>query len=404
MLASCTGGEPEAEGGTVLRFLHGPDIGGAVTEVIARFEGLHPEIDVEMIEGPAATNTREDMYATSFMGGEGTYDLVYMDVIWVPKFAARGWLRPLDDLFTPAMQDGFLPGDIAGSRFEGMIYRVPVMADGGVLYFRKDLLERHGLEPPETWDELVSAAVTIQSPPELWGLVFQGKQYEGLVCSYLELLWGNGGMLLDEAGRVRIDEPAAIEALEWLADSIHRHRIAPEGVLTFQEEEARHIFQEGRALFMRNWPYAWRLLQGDDSPVKGRVGITAMVRGPRGERGAAALGGWGYGISALSRNPEAAWRFIKFATSAESQKIGVLMSGNTPARRSLFEDPDVIAGNPHYDELQEVLSGARPRPVHPAYARISDTLQIHLSAALSGQETPAAALQAAAEELRSFLR
>jgi len=383
------------DGKTVIHYLTGPDIGGASKEIIARFEKLNPAIGVEMIEGPAATNIRENMYGTAF---------VFMDVIWVPKFASQGWLKPLDGWFGLGQRKEFLSGDIEGSLFEGKIYRVPVQSDGGMLYYRKDLLEKYGLAPPKTWGELVAAAKTIQNPPKLWGFVFQGKQYEGLVCNFLEFVWGNGGRLIDAQGAVHIDSPAAVEALAEMVDAVHKDKIAPKGVLTYQEEEARHMFQEGKAVFMRNWPYAWNLLEADGSPVKGKVGITTMVRGPRGRQGAATLGGWGYGISAFSKNPEAAWKFIQFATSQESQKLNYLRGGIIPTRKALFKDPDIIEKSPHYEELYNVLAKARPRPAHFAYARISDTLQIHLSAALSGQSSPEEALKAAAKEIRRYIR
>ncbi|MBI5597874.1 MAG: ABC transporter substrate-binding protein [Elusimicrobia bacterium] len=399
LLAACAKSDAPSSGKTVVRFLAGPDVGGGAKEVIAEFHQLHPELLIEMVEGPAGTGTREDMYSTSFMGGESTYDIVYMDVVWMPKFAHQGWLRPLDDKFTPEMQAQFLPGDIAGSRYEGKTYRVPVQSDGGLLYYRKDLLEAAGIAPPNTWAELAAAAKKLQNPPEVWGFVFQGKQYEGLVCDFLELVWGNGGTLIDEHGGVHVDDPAAVEALTWLVDAVRKDKISPDGVLTFQEEEARHMFQEGRAVFMRNWPYAWNLAQQDGSPVKGKVGIRPMVHGS-GRSPAATLGGWGYGISSFSKNPEAAWTFIEFASSREAQKVAYMKSGIIPTRKALFDDPDIVSKSPHYKELREVLETAKPRPVHPQWARVSDILQVHLSAALSGQKTPEAALKAAADEIR----
>lgn len=400
LLAGCSGGGAgDAGPGAVVRFLAGPDVGGGAKEVIAEFHRLHPGIRVEMVEGPAGTGTREDMYATSFLGGEATYDVVYMDVAWMPKFAGQGWLRPLDGFFPPDRQAEFLAGDIAGSRYRGKTYRVPVQSDGGLLYYRKDLLAAAGIAPPRTWAELLAAAKRIQKPPELWGLVFQGKQYEGLVCVFLELLWGNGGTLLDDGGRVRVDSPEAVQALTWLVDAVRRDGVAPPGVLTFQEEEARHMFQEGRAVFMRNWPYAWNLAQQEGSPVKGKVGILPMVHGDGGTS-AATLGGWGYGISSFSKNPEAAWTFIEFASRPAALKTAYLKGGIIPARRSLFSDPELAAKSPHYKDLLKVLEGARPRPVHPQWARMSDILQVHLSAALSGLSAPEDALRAAAAEIR----
>ena len=397
--AAC-GRQAPAGGKTVLRYLANPDVGGFSKEIIRRFEEANPGISVEMVEGPASPDTRENMYATSFMAKEDAYDLVYADVAWLPKFAAQGWVLPLDDRFDSKAQAEFLPGDIKGSRYQGRIYRVPTHSDGGLLYYRKDLLEAKGLKPPRTWGELVSASKALQSPPGLWGFVFQGKQYEGLVCDFLELVWGNGGDVIRD-GQVLIDRPEAVEALRWLADAVRKDKISPEGVLTYQEEEARHMFQEGKAVFMRNWPYAWGLLQAEDSPVRGKVGIVPMVHGKG--PSAATLGGWGWSISAYSKHPEQAWRFVAFASSAESQKLAFSKGGINPTRKALFDDPDILKAAPHMKELGRVLAGALPRPLHPSYARISDALQVHVSAALSGLEEPEAALKAAAAEIRRVL-
>lgn len=397
------GKKQPADSRAVVRYLANPDVGGFSKVIIQKFEEAHPDIRVEMVEGPSAPNTREDMYSTSFMAKEDTYDLVYMDVVWLPKFAAQGWLRPLDDFFTIEERAKYLPGDIQGSIYKEKIYRLPIQSDGGLLYYRKDLLEKNGLKAPRNWTELVEIAKKLQSPPTLFGLVFQGKQYEGLVCNFLELVWGNGGDVTDASGKVVIDSPAAVEALQWMVDAVHKHKISPEGVLTYQEEEARHAFQEGKAVFMRNWPYAWNLMQDEKSPVRGKVGIIPMPGGS-GKKPAATLGGWGFGISAFSKNPQAAWKFIEFAALPENQKTAFFKGGILPTRRSLFDDPEILQASPQIKDLGKVLTLARPRPVHPSYARVSDALQLHVSAALSLQEEPREALFKAAEEIRAALR
>lgn len=389
----CDGG-PERP---VVRFLIGPDVHGAWRDVVSRFEAAHPDIDVEMVEGPTATNSREEMYTTGFLSGKTAYDLVFMDVIWVPKFAAQGWLQPLDSLFSPSERQKFLPGDIQGSVYGGKIYRVPIQSDAGVLYYRKDILK----QPPATFEELVAAAKRHQKPSDLWGFVFQGQQYEGLVCAFLEILWGHGGEVLNEKGEVVLDSPEAIRALEWMKDLIGT--ISPEAVTTYEEEEARHDFQDGRSLLMRNWPYAWQLCQQEGSAVRGKVGITPMVH-VSGKSGAATLGGWGFGISSQARYPEAAWKFIEFVSQPTQLKVLHLTTGLIPARKELFEDADVLKANPHYSELYKVLIAARPRPVHPHYAKISDVLRSRVSSVLAGRETPEQAIKAAADKLRSILK
>ncbi len=380
----------------VIRFLDAPEPGGGWEEVIARFEAAHPHIDVERIEGPSATDARENQYSTAFLGGDSPYDLVWMDVIWVPKFAAQGWLLPLDGRLSPAELEELLPGDVRGSIYDGKLYRIPIRSDAGMLYFRTDLVS----SPPETFDDLVARARAAHSPPERWGFVFQGLQYEGLVCSFLEVLWGHGGDVLDERGEVVLDRPEGVRALSWMVGLVKD--LVPEGVTTYKEEETRRLFQEGRAVFLRNWPYVWNKVQEDGSSIRGRVGIAPMVHAP-GHASAAVLGGWGFGVSKQSKNPEAAWEFIRFVARPEQQKVLHFRLGAIPTRKALFRDPEVLAGSPHYPQLYAVLLRARPRPVHPAYAEISDALQVHVSAALVGRESPEEALRAAAVEVRRIL-
>jgi multiple sugar transport system substrate-binding protein len=206
---------------------------------------------------------------------------------------------------------------------------------------------------------------------------------------------------------VVIDRPPAVAALTWWRSTLEAagpaaKPIAPPGVTTYQEEEARHLFQQGRAVFMRNWPYAWTLLQGDGSAVAGEVGIAPMVHGPGGES-AATLGGFGFGLSAFSEHPEEAWAFARYAASEGGQRILQLRNGFVPSRRALFTDPEIVAASPHYPRLLEILEHARPRPVNPAWAEISDVLQRHVSAALTGGEEPRPALAAAAREIEGVL-
>jgi len=385
-----------------LHFLDGPDIGGGWQAVISRFEQLYPDIEVRLIEGPPDTDTREDMYTTSLLAGQNTYDLIFMDIIWVAKFARSNWILPLDDYFPPEEQEAFLPADIQGSRYQGRIYRVPMRSDVGVLYYRKDLLSQAHLQPPRTWQDLIEIAQRLQHPPELWGFVFQGRQYEGLICNFLELLWGAGGELFDQEGRLILNSSEAVEALQLMADLLHRYRIAPPGVTTYQEEESRHLFQQGRAIFMRNWPYAWDLTQRPDSPVRGKVGIIPMVHRD-GHSSSGTLGGWGFAISRFTPHREAAWKFIRFATSYEGQKLFHFHNGAIPTRKALFRDPDILKKNPHYRYLYQILLQARPRPVHPRYSAISDILQRHISAALVGKESPETALKEASQQLKRLL-
>jgi multiple sugar transport system substrate-binding protein len=233
--------------------------------------------------------------------------------------------------------------------------------------------------------------------------VWQGKQYEGLVCGFLEALRGHGGFWVRPAtSEVGLDRPEALAALQFMVRCVRGEPISPPGVTTYQEEESRRLFQDGRAVFLRNWPYVWRLAQAVDSPMRGRVGVVSMVHAP-GASPAGTLGGWGLGISAFSRHPDLAMEFIRTATALEGQRALCGPTGYAPAREDAYQDPELLAANPFLLELEQLHTNAVARPAIARYALASDILQRHLSAALAGTADPARALRAAAKETRSML-
>jgi multiple sugar transport system substrate-binding protein len=307
-------------------------------------------------------------------------------------------------MIEPEERAAFLPAALGAGWFEGHLYRLPVRTDCGLLYWREDWLEQAGRAPPETFDELIASARALQAPPGRWGFVWQGKQYEGLVCDFLEVLHGHGGYWIDpETGSVGLDESEAMEALTFLRDCVATDPISPPGVATYQEEESRRLFQDGRAVFLRNWPYAWRLAQADGSPLKGKIGAGPMVRSAKGRR-TATLGGWGFGISSFSRHPKEALAFVRFASSLVGQRLLCRDTGYAPARTEAYGDSALLAANPFLPTIRRVHEDAVPRPMFPGYALASDILQRQLSSALAGVVTPEIALRRAAAQTRRLVK
>ncbi|MGB0562537.1 MAG: ABC transporter substrate-binding protein [Spirulinaceae cyanobacterium] len=365
------------------------------------FEEQNPDIDLEIIEAPNATNLVEDLYTSAFLLGDSPYDLVYLDIVWVPKFAAAGWLRPLDEFVEPAELDAFLAGDVAGGRYEESLYRLPFRSDGGMLYYRTDLLAKAGIEPPETFTELVQASQALQDQGLAeWGYVWQGKQYEGLAAMFVEILAGQGADWVNpETLEVGLDSPEAIAALEFLHDAIAQG-VSPEGVTTYAEEETRRLFEAGDTVFLRNWPYVFALAA--ESDIAGNYGIKPMVHAP-GQSSGACQGGWGLGMAENTRHPEEAWRVMEFVSSEANQREFVLQTAYVPSRKALFTDAAIVEKYPHYPDLLEAIENAALRPPIAQYAQASDILQRYLSAALTDKMTPKAAMEAAARETRSLL-
>jgi multiple sugar transport system substrate-binding protein len=340
---------------------------------------------------PAASDEQHLFYAINLQARSSDFDVFALDVVWVAEFARAGWLRDLSPLLGERAREDLFPGALAAAMWDGRLYALPWFIDAGVLYYRSDLLEAHGITPPQTWQELTAAAHAItRDHPGLYGFVWQGKQYEGLVCNAMEFVWSHGGEI-PAAGPAMAPAERGLEFMRALVVD----GVTPELVSTLTEEPSRVIFGQGRALFLRNWPYAWKLFEREGSPVRSKVGVSRLPHAP-GSASAATLGGWQLGVNAFSTRPQAAERLAAFLTSPQAHKALALAYGYSPPRRSLFADPELAASQPFLASLREVFETARPRPVSPYYVALSQELQAQFSAVLTGRRQPRPALSAVA--------
>jgi multiple sugar transport system substrate-binding protein len=400
-VASCAVACAEAETGARLTFSGsalGPE-GEVVRRQLERFQRDHPDVAIELRVTPDNADQRHQLYVQWLNARATEPDILQLDVIWTAEFAGAGWITPLDR-FTPELDD-FLSAALGAARWRGSLYAVPWFVDVGLLYWRTDLLD----EPPASLSALSELAERARpaSGPR-FGLVWQGARYEGLITVFLEHLAAFGGGILDAEGRVIVDEPAAVRALTFMSDGIRRTGIVPPSVLTWQEEQTRFTFQNGEALFMRNWPYAWALLQNDPrSEVSGRFAVAPFPAASDG-RPAAALGGAQLAVNAHSEHPELAWALVEYLTAPEQMLERARLATQLPARRSLYDTQELTAAFPiPLEQVRRIIDTAVSRPVTPVYSELSETLQVRVHRALSGQQTPEAALADAASEIRALL-
>ena len=351
---------------------------------------------------PSSSDEQHQFYAINLNAESADFDVFAIDVVWVAEFARAGWLRDLTHLLPPDAAQEVFPGTRAAVTYRGKIFAMPWFVDAGLLYYRSDLLEKHGFPPPRTWEELAETAHVIsRREPGVYGFVWQGKQYEGLVCNVLEHLWSAGGDVL-RGGRVVIASAENLQALGFARHLVVPGGVTPAFVTTLTEEPSRTIFGSGRAVFHRNWPYAWSLFQREGSAVKDRVGVTVLPHHP-GHRSAATLGGWQLAVNARSHRPEAAERLVAFLYSARAQKALAAAYGLSPPRRALYSDPELLAAQPFLAHLEQVMEDARPRPVTPLYIAISQVLQAEFSAAVSGARPAGEALDRAQTQVEEIM-
>lgn len=406
----------------------------------------HP---VRVVSTPNSATERLALYQQWLASGARDVDVYQIDVIW-PGLLARHFidLRP----YSGGSEDEHFPAIIENDTVDGRLVALPLYADVGLLYYRRDLLERHGRPVPRTWRELGETAAFIQTAERigdgegdgegrrLWGYVYQAKTYEGLTCNALEWFAGSGGgTIVDAHGRITVANAENENILQLV--SAWTGTIAPEGVLNYAEEEVRGVFQAGQAVFMRNWPYAWALLQGADSPVRGRVGVALLPHGGAvdevpAERAASValaatsgadgqdhgaqrpehahapgsrstLGGWQLAVSRYSRHPALAADLVRFMTSAAEQKRRAIEGGYNPTRPALYEDPEILAAQPFIGALRVAVAQAVARPsrvTRGQYNRVSVAVANAVHDALSGRASAAQALADLDAELHRVKR
>ncbi len=388
-------------------------VSGAVGNAVENFKKLVAPWEastgntVTLVPMPASTTDQFAQYRLWLAAGATDIDVYQTDVIWAPQLADS--FVDLTEVAKDLAPTHF-PSIIQSQTVGGKLVALPIFTDAPALYYRKDLLEKYGVAVPKTWAELTTAAQTIQdgekaANPDFWGFVWQGNAYEGLTCDALEWVKSfGGGQIVEPDGTVSINNPNAVAALEqakaWVGT------ISPEGVLAYQEEEARGVWQTGNAAFMRNWPYAYGLGNGDDSKVKGLFAVTTLPIGKEGDSSAATLGGWNVAVSKFSTHQEAAISLAMYLAGPEAQKQRAINESNLPTIVALYDDADIAAAQPIIPQWKDVFLNAVPRPSAPTlgkYSEVSSKFFNAVHATLSGDGSAAdnlAALEADLNDLK----
>ena len=195
----------------------------------------------------------------------------------------------------------------------------------------------------------------------------RGTRYEGGVCNGCEYIWGNGGNVLDpeDPTKVLVDSPQAIAGLATERAMI-TEGTSPEAVTVYQEDESAGAFLNGDAVFLRNWPYVYALVGTSDYPKlrTDQVGVSELPSAD-GRPGNGTVGDQPLYISASSKNPEAAWKFIEFLTAPEQQKFRAIEGSYLPTRTALYDDPEI------QDSVPVVPLAKRSPPTHPPAPRLA---------------------------------
>lgn len=391
-----------------LVFIAGPGL-DLTKKHVAAWNAANPNVQVELVTGPRSGTDRYGLYLQIFQSQSSEIDLFEIDVIWPGDMAEH--LVDLNEYGgAEAVTDDFF-AIVTNNTVDGRLVGLPLYIDGGLLYYRSDLLAKYDYDsPPATWHELEEAALRIQEGEraagnqDFWGFVWQGYAYEGLTCDALEWIYSSGGGSIVSPDKVlTINNDAAASALDMAHNWIGK--ISPPGVTGFMEEDSRRVWQGGNAAFMRNWPYAYSLGNADDSAIKGKFDVT-ILPGAEAGMSASALGGWQLSVSNYSKHPKEAAEFAKWFVSEELQKERAINLSILPTKGRLYKDEEIVAAHYFIPKLLPVFMNAVARPstaTAPHYNEVSNVFFANVSSVLSGNSSGADAVLTIEQELEGLL-
>ncbi len=404
---------------TELIFANGPDDTGTIRRLIADFNAQHSgEIYVKLQEGARLSNNYYQELERELSSGSSNIDILSADVVWTSTFAEKGWVKDVSQqLFTDFQARDFVPAALNSVSYRNTVWGVPWYTDFGILYYRKDLLQKYGYNsPPTTWAQVHTMSRKIQADSYIkHGYLFQGGNYEGGVANACEFIWNAGGQIMlgdltisrnDQlAPSLNINSDEAIKGLNE-ALSLVTNSIAPANVYTHNEITSLEAFKNGDAVFMRSWPGVYNLILSDDSQIsKDVLGVTALPVSKKGNSSFSCLGGWNLMLNATSsaEEQEAAWTFIQFLIAESQQRTLAEQGGLLPALNSLYNDRELVAAVPALGLAKRVLPNARSRPVTPHYMEFAPDIAWAFSEAIEGNLTPVAAVESMEELLQKAL-
>jgi trehalose/maltose transport system substrate-binding protein len=382
--------------GVTLRYAGDPvgGEGGRWTQALLEDWAKKTGNTVQYISRPNDASATLQQYQQYWAAKSPDVDVYMVDVIWQGIAVAHAV-----DLKKYVKDDelkGFFPRIVQNNTVNGKLVSLPLYTDAGILYYRTDLLQKYGYQgPPKTWEELAEMAKKIQDGEraagrkDFQGFVFEGKASESVTCNALEWIYSyGGGLIIEPDKKVSINNPNAAKALDTAHSWVGT--IAPLGVTTYGEEEARNLWQAGNVAFMRNWPYAFALGQAAQSAIAGKFDVTVLPKGGDNGKNAACLGGWQLMLSAYSKYPDAGADMVRYLCSPEIQKKRAIDLSLLPTLPALYSDADVLAKNAFFKNMLDVFNNAVARPstvTGTDYNQVSTAFFQNVNKVLTGGES-----------------
>lgn len=379
--------------------------GAVVADLIIRaFERGHPRIRVSKINALSTSDGNRSAIATQLAGGSPQPDVYLGDTTWPAQLGRSSLALPVETVLPPGFWEAYPAALRHSSTYRGSVYAVPFFTDSSYLYYRKDLLAKHSLRVPRSWEELLHTSRTVQRAGDTEaGFLWQAAVTESLTANVTEFLADAGAAVLDERGRAVLGGAAAERAFSLMAE-FTAGQVTPRAVATWKEADTQDAFVNGRGLFLRNWSYAWvNAASPAASHVAEKVGVA-----PRpgfegtGRSGISCAGGWSNFVNPSSQELGAAVQFARFCAGEEVQRLLAAEAGVIPAMSSVLEGPQARAAD---DPTVLGAAGLHlvARPVTPYYPQVSKAIYTPANAVVRGSLSPAAGVRAVREGLRTAL-
>ncbi len=409
LTAGCTPGDavssgsaPSTDGIGPITLAIGKDNSGWLQGVITGWNQQNPGQQVTLLLLPEASNDQLAQLVANLQAKSDEYDVIDMDVIWTAEFASNGWIIPLPQSQFPL--GDFLKPAVDTAMYQGRLYAVPDYSNADLLYYRKDILAKAGMQPPKTWAQLQRLAETVAPKYGLYGYAGTFAPYEGLTVNFAEAVQSAGGSILSPEGtKVTVDSAKALRGLEFLVNGFQQGWI-PKVTLTYEEESAQNAFEAGKFLFLDNWPdvYAALSTPGPQNKVYGKFGIAALP-GLDGT-GSSSLGGANLAISAYSQHQRTALNFIKYMTDLANERQMLEQGSFPPVWTQLYTDKSLINSYHYLPVLEQAINSAQPRPAITNYDQASLAISSTVYQALTHQKKPQQALAELAGQLTQIIR
>jgi multiple sugar transport system substrate-binding protein len=382
-----------------------PDL---MRKLFDQYQAKNPGVTIEIETGGATSELQRQYLSTVLNAKDSAIDVFMIDVINPAQYFSSGWIEPLNSLVGDpgTVLKPYLPVYASANVVDGKVVAMPAFADSMFMYYRKDLLAKHGVAEPKTWDELAAASKKIQAAegnPNLQGLSIQGAPIEGAVCTFLLPYWSQGKEFNDAAGKMTLDKAAAVKGLNtWLG--LVEQGVLKKNVAEVKTGDTVNEFKAGQVVFAINWGFAWDRFQSDkDSTVQGKVGVMPLPA-MAGGKSATCIGGWQWAVSAFSKNKAEAAKLVKFMSSPESSKLLAIEGSLMPVYAGVYTDADVVKAVPWFKDAAQVVVAGQSRPKSERYGEVSDVIRTTTSAVLAGTKKPTEGVDEIESRLRRVMR